>query len=419
MSKTAAEPEEFVGPQPKIEYLSTESLKLWEGNPRLNEPAVPEVMRSIKEYGFIVPVVIGKDMVVKAGNTRLKAARKLGLKRIPVVRAEHLTEEQLLKFALADNRTAEIATWDLKQVTRLFNLKDIKEIPGFNKKDIDRINVFLLKESGTVQEEKGPGLRPASEVKVKLGEIYQLGDHLLACGDCTDKRLVSKLLGDFKPNLMVTDPPYGVDYDPDWRNHAKRQDGTALGASSLGTVKNDTRSDWSEAWALFEGDVAYVWHAGKYASIVQATLERSGLEIKSQIIWKKNRFAISRSNYHWIHEPCWYAVRKGKPSAWNGDRTQTTVWEINNFNAFGQPNAEENEKTDHSTQKPIECMAKPILNNSQLGDYIYDPFVGSGTTIIAAEKLGRRCLSIEIDPAYVQMSIDRWEKITGKTATRI
>lgn len=400
----------------RIEYVDIDSLRLWNDNPRLNDPAVPAVMESIKKYGFLGPVVAGKDRVIKAGNTRYKAAKKLGLKQIPVVWAEHLTEKELTAFALADNKTAEIAQWDLSQLSRLVDLAEIKGIPGFDKKDVDRINALLLQEKG-LEPQKPETLEPPSNPTVKPGEVWRLGEHFLACGNSTDPPTVFGVLKDFRPALMVTDPPYGVGYDANWRNKATREDGTPIGAKAVAPVHNDGQVDWTEAWRLFEGEVAYVWHAGRHASKVQNSLERVGFEIKAQIVWVKQNFVLSRGHYHWKHEPCWYAVRQGKTGAWNGDRKQTTVWEIDNFNAFGTTE-QEDMRTAHSTQKPIEAMARPILNNSQMGEYVYDPFLGSGTTLIAAEKLERRCLGVEIDPAYCQMAIDRWEAFTGKKAKR-
>ena len=206
---------------------------------------------------------------------------------------------------------------------------------------------------------------------------------------------------------MVTDPPYGVEYDPDWRNKAVRSNGAAIGGRATGVVLNDERADWAAAWNLFPGDVAYVWHAGLFAGVVQASLETSGFQMRSQIVWAKSNFAIGRGDYHWKHEPCWYAVRKGATGRWEGDRSQTTVWEI------AKPAKSE---TGHGTQKPVECMKRPIENNSKPGDAIYEPFSGSGTTIIAAEMTGRRAFAIELNPLYVDVAVRRWQEFTGETA---
>ena len=206
---------------------------------------------------------------------------------------------------------------------------------------------------------------------------------------------------------MVTDPPYGVNYDPNWRERAgfgqQRQ---------IGTVANDGQVDWSDAYRLFPGDVAYVWHAGVHAAEVAASLESAGFQIRSQIIWAKQHFALSRGDYHWQHEPCWYAVREGKSSNWSGDRTQSTLWQVANLNPFG---GSEEEATGHGTQKPVELMRRPILNNSRRGEIIYDPFLGSGTTLIAAQETDRICFGMDIDPRYVDVAIERWQKLTQRT----
>jgi DNA modification methylase len=208
---------------------------------------------------------------------------------------------------------------------------------------------------------------------------------------------------DVEPFLMVTDPPYGVEYDASWRNEADRANGKPYGASAVGKVMNDDRADWSAAWELFTGDVAYVWHAGNMAHIVAESLIANGLNIRSQIIWAKNQLVIGRGNYHPQHEPCWYAVRKGKAARFTDDRTQTTLWEID------KPQKSE---TGHSTQKPVECMARPIRNHDC--EVVYDPFLGSGTTMIACEQLGRKCRGIEISPAYVAVILQRYFDATGK-----
>ena len=232
---------------------------------------------------------------------------------------------------------------------------------------------------------------------------FEPTQHRIACGDATDADTVAKLLDGAKPALMVTDPPYGVEYDPGWRQRL----GVSMNREKMGKVLNDDRADWREAWALFPGDVAYVWHAGLFASTVQQSLEAVGFVCRSQIIWAKDRFALSRGDYHWQHEPCWYAVRKGSVGHWNGDRAQGTVWNIK---------AREDGGHGHGTQKPLECMRRPILNNSAPGQAVYEPFSGSGTTLIAAESSGRTCYAIELNPAYVDVAVIRWQTITGKSA---
>jgi DNA modification methylase len=200
---------------------------------------------------------------------------------------------------------------------------------------------------------------------------------------------------------MVTDPPYGCDYDPSWRHQR--------GVNKSGRrnkVRNDDLADWAAAWALFPGNIAYVWHAALRSAIVAESLARQGFGIRAQIIWAKERLVMGRGDYHWQHEPCWYAVRaKGH---WTGDRKQTTLWTI----ASGNQDAQ----TVHATQKPVECMRRPVLNNSNPGQAVYEPFLGSGTTLIAAETSSRVCLAMELDPYYVDVAVRRWQEFTGKSA---
>jgi len=183
-----------------------------------------------------------------------------------------------------------------------------------------------------------------------------------------------------------------------------------------GTVQNDHRADWRAAWELFPGSVAYVWHAGTKSVIVAQSLEASGFEIRSQIIWAKPHFVISRGHYHVQHEPCWYAVRQSCSANWQGDRRQSTLWEIGNGLSQSGERLLENALTGRGTQKPVECMRRPILHHTRPGDSIYDPFLGSGTTIIAAQQTGRRCLAVELDPIYIDVAVRRWQGFTGKAA---
>jgi len=187
-----------------------------------------------------------------------------------------------------------------------------------------------------------------------------------------------------------------------------RSNGSSSDGRAIGKVENDDKADWSEAWALFPGDVAYVWHGGNMAHIVAESLIETGLEIRAQIIWAKNNIVISRGHYHPKHEPCWYAVRKSGTGHWSGDRKQTTVWNID------KPMKSE---TGHSTQKPVECMKRPIENNSSPVQAVYEPFSGSGTTIIAGEMTGRHIYAIELSPAYVDVAVERWQAFTGQEAT--
>ena len=254
---------------------------------------------------------------------------------------------------------------------------------------------------GLVDENEVPD---AQEVAVSApGDTWCLGPHRLTCGDATEPSVVSALLAGCVPQLMVTDPPYGVEYDPEWRHRIGVNK-----SDKRGKVQNDDQADWSKAWALFPGEIAYVWHGALHATTVAESLVQSGFTIRSQIIWAKERLVMSRGDYHWRHEPCWYGVRK--KGNWTGDRKQTTLWEI--------PSGGQDAKTKHATQKPVECMRRPVLNNSSPGQAVYEPFSGSGSTLIAAQSSGRVFYGVEIDPIYVDVAIRRWEAFAGEQAIR-
>jgi DNA modification methylase len=242
------------------------------------------------------------------------------------------------------------------------------------------------------------------------GDVWLMGDHRVGCGDATSAADVALVLAGSQPHLMVTDPPYGVNYDPSWR--ARR--GRRAGKLAQGKVLNDDRADWREAYALFPGGAAYVWFGALHGDIVASGLASCGFQLRAQIVWVKQHFTLSRGDYHWKHEICWYAVRDSHTSHWQGDRTQTTVWEIANNNPFGNPRREQG--WEHATQKPVECMRRPIVNNSRPGQAIYDPFLGSGSSLIAAEMTGRICYGLELNPAYVDVVVRRWQLFTGRLA---
>lgn len=391
----------------------------YERNPRKNNKAVDVVSKSIKEFGFKVPIILDKDNVIITGHTRLKAAQKLGLKEIPVIWADDLTESQVKAFRIADNKTAEFAEWDLDLLK--MELKDLDALEF----DLD-LTGFPSNELGDILgggEVKEDNFEIPKEPKYKIeqGEIWELGNHRLMCGDSTKEVDVDALMGENKAILMVTDPPYGVNYDPKWRDEADKKGilGNPYPTRSLGNVLNDDRIDWSDAYSLFKGDIMYVWHAGKYAAEVAESIKKVEFKLINQIIWVKPHFILSRGDYHWKHEPCWYAVRNGQKHNYHGDRSQTTVWEISGMNCFGGSKDKADERTGHGTQKPVLCMEKPIINNSQEKDGVYDPFGGSGTTLIACERTKRKCFMMELDEFYCSIIIERWEKLTGKKGVKL
>jgi DNA modification methylase len=390
-------------PADKVERRAVDALVPYARNARTHSPAqVDQIAASICEWGWTNPILLAEDGTIIAGHGRVLAARKLKLADVPVMVAQGWSEAQKRAYAIADNKLALNAGWD--EATLALEFADLAGL----RFDLDLIG-FSEEERTTLGEGAFQGLTDPDEVPdlpaqavSEAGDVWVLGRHRLLCGDSTQASDVECVLAGVQPHLMVTDPPYGVDYDPAWRARA----GVNQNNGKLGRVANDSRCDWREAWALFPGHVAYVWHAGRYASAVQDSLQAAGFDIRSQIIWAKERFALSRGHYHWQHEPCWYAVR-GSTAHWAGDRKQSTLWPIN---------AREDKGMGHGTQKPVECMKRPIENNSSPGQVIYEPFSGSGTTIIAAEMAARACYAIELEPAYVDVAVQRWERFTGLQA---
>jgi site-specific DNA-methyltransferase (adenine-specific) len=314
-----------------------------------------------------------------------------------------LTPEEIDRLNIRDNLA--FGEYDFEVLTERFNQEELLSF-GMDKDMLAPIfDKAILEEIGEEEEIEVPG-----EATARLGDIYLLGSHRLMCGDSTNPQHVEKLMDGAKPILMVTDPPYGVEYDPKWREGVDLQ----VGMRSKGKVLNDDRYDWSDAYSLFTGDIAYVWHSSKYTHKFAENIENSGFELICLIIWTKQQFALSRGDYHHQHEPLWYGVRKGKKHNWQGKRDQSTVWEIENNNPFGNSNKEET--WGHGTQKPTLCMLRPILNNSAQGESVYDPFGGSGTTLIACERSKRNCYMMELSPAYVDVIIKRWEKETNQKA---
>lgn len=384
-------------------------------NARRHTPRnVAMIETALKEVGAARSIVIDENNVVLCGNATIEAAAAAGIEKVRIVDADGetlvavrrtgLSSGEKTRLGLFDNRAAELAEWDSEVLEQLH--EEISFDGLFTDEELSElIDKDRAPESDVDAE---PQIDRAEELQkewgTELGQVWQLGDHRLMCGDSTSADDVEKLLAAEKPLLLVSDPPYGIAYDPDWRNRADRANGKPLGARAVGRVTNDDRADWSAAWALFPGDVAYVWHSGIHSAEVQTSLENCGFTLRTQIIWAKSNMVISRGAYHGKHEPCFYAVRNGATGLWAGDRKQTTLWEID------KPMKSE---TGHSTQKPVECMARPIRNHESR--LVFDPFCGSGTTIIACEQLGRACRAMEISPGYVAVILQRFKDATGKT----
>lgn len=385
--------------------------------------AIEKVASSIDEYGWRQPVVVDANDVIVIGHLRRAAGKFLGLTEVPVHVARDLTPAQIRGLRLADNRTNQEASWDedvlALEIAELGGLDFDLSLTGFDVHELDS----LLRDP--LDEERADVAPPLPEVAVtRLGDLWLLGPHRVLCGDATSKNAVARVLGEHKPLLMVTDPPYGIQLDSEWRDRAginkrgpaqpsymkKRTEG-----HTETTISGDTIADWSKAFELVPTiEVTYLWHATSHMIEVAKGLERIGFVLRQQIIWLKTVAAMSRSAYHWKHEPCWYAVRKGSTAHWVGTKDQTTVWDAASPKMIMGGSHEE--KFDHPTQKPVELMRRPILNHTKRGAVVYDGFLGSGTTLMAAELSERICCGLELDPKYCDVIVERWQQFTGKTA---
>ena len=375
--------------QPRMTPLSV--LTPYRKNPRIiPDAAVAAVAASLKRFGWQQAIVADPKGVIVAGETRYKAAVLLGLTAAPVVT---IPARQARAFRVIDNRTSELTSWDTDLLPDALAGLDDLDIFSFD-------DVFPL--AGTAGK-TDPDDIPETPKKpiTRTGDLWVLGKHRIVCGDSTDQKTVERLLDGAEPDLMVTDPPYGVNYDASWRDGLGYAAGRARGAST-----NDDQSDWRAAYSLFSGAIAYVWMASLTLPVAALGLEASGFKLRSLIIWDKGHIVPSRGHYHWRHESCWYAVKKGAKANWQGGHKASTIWEIDNTRKS---------ETGHSAQKPVECLQRPIHNHK--GD-VYDPFVGSGTTVIAGEQEGRTVYALEIEPAYVDVTVKRWEDFTGQKATR-
>ena len=372
-------------------------------NPRkISDHDLEALRKSLRFFGTVEPIVVNeRSGHIIGGHQRVRAAKAEGLDELPVVYVD-LDEPSEKQLNLALNRIS--GEWDIEKLGAL--LGDLDKagadlaLTGFTDVEIEK----LCRGSGGA----GGGLtdpdatpEPPETPATQPGDLIILGDHRLLCGDATDAGVVDRLLGDDTPVLMVTDPPYGVSYDPTYRSKNR-----------TGNVENDDRCDWTEAWRLFSGDVAYVWHSSLHVVVVARSLAEAGFEPRSYLIWAKERLVMGRGHYHWQHEPCFYVVRENATASWCGGRDQATVWSIPSI----RPDNPDDLETFHGTQKPVECMARPMRNHGKAGDYVYDPFVGSGTSLIAAERTGRRCLALDIDPVYCDVAVQRWQAYTEQKA---
>lgn len=380
----------------ELKWEPIKSIRPYEKNPRRNDEAVDAVAASIREFGWQQPIVVDKDGVIIAGHTRYKAAKKLKCDTVPVVVADDLTDDQVKAYRLADNKTGELAEWD----TALLG-EELAELADF---DMSQFGFdTILQEEAREAEEDDYEVNPPEEPKAKLGDIYQLGRHRLMCGDSTDAESVYQLCQDGQVDMLLTDPPYGVDYTGKTKDALKIQND----ATSDETLRDMLADAFSAANNIMKpGAVFYIWHADSKALVFRIACQMAGWEVRQVLIWAKNTMVMGRQDYQWKHEPCLYGWKDGAGHLWASDRKQTTI--LN----FDRPT----KNKEHPTMKPVKLFDYQIQNNTKGGDIVLDLFGGSGTTIVACEQNGRCARVMELDPRYVDVIIDRWEKFTGEKA---
>jgi DNA modification methylase len=404
----------------QLDHWPIDKLIPYARNPRKNDSAVDQMVGSIREFGFKIPCLVRSDGEVVDGHLRLKAARKLNITEIPVILCDEWTPAQVKAFRLMVNRSVSWADWD-EELLKL-ELMDLEtadfdlSLTGFDPKEIDALTL----ETNLAEDEVPPvPVTPTS----KPGDLWVCGPHRVLCGNSTSAEDVFRLLGDSKPRLMITDPPYGIELDSEWRDRAGLNGCGPAEASYMKhrteghgntSISGDTRADWSEAFALVPSlEVAYVWHASSFTREVLDGLLRIGFLHHQQIIWDKGRTVLTRTHYWFQHEPCWYVRKKNAP--WFGKAGEnSTIWHSPSPK-FIMGGSDE-EKFDHPTQKPVELMRRPTINHTKRGELVYEPFLGSGTTLAAAEVTERVCYGLELDPKYVDVVVQRWQQLSGKQA---
>lgn len=394
----------------KVELKRITEIRPYENNPRVNDGAVDAVAASIREFGFQQPIVVDAGGVIIAGHTRYKAALRLGLTEVPVVVADTLTPDQVKAYRLADNKTGELATWDFAALD--------EELAGITELDMTMFGFEPLKETEAVTvREDDFDVEPPKEPRSRPGDIYRLGDHRLMCGDSAKKEDWEKLMGDDRADMVFTDPPYGVAIGD--KNKALNK--LNKNKRVLDNIANDTlgeeelydllKSAFGNVKAMCKSDAVYYVTSPQGGSLgmMMMMMRDAGLPVRHILIWVKSSatFSMGRLDYDYKHEPIFYTWGEKHHNYREGEN-RTTIWE------YDKPR-----KCDvHPTMKPVKLVANAIMDGSQKGDIVLDAFGGSGTTLIAAEQLGRRARLMEIDPHYVDVIISRWEAETGQKAVK-
>lgn len=411
----------------QVHEIGLSYLVEYENNPRNNDSAVEAVAESIKQFGFKVPIIVDKDNVIVAGHTRLKAARLLGLEKVPCIVADDLSPEQIKAFRLADNKVGELAGWDFAKLK-----EELAALDGFDMSAFG-FDAVEFEEFSEVCEDEIPDVDEEGDPITKLGDIWQLGRHRLMCGNSTSVESVAVLMDGALADMILTDPPYNVAYEG--------------GTKDKLTIMNDNMDDESfraflqDAFcagdsALKKGGAFYIWHADSEGFNFRYACKAVGWEVRQCLIWNKNALVLGKQDYQWKHEPCLYGWKNGASHYFVKNRKLTTV--LNDgvdidvmtsdelrelIREITEPSSviNENKPTrngEHPTMKPVGLLSRQIRNSSRIGEKVLDLFGGSGSTLVACEQLDRVCYMMELDPKYCDVVVKRWETLTGEKAKK-
>jgi DNA modification methylase len=385
----------------RFEKVSIDKLIPYARNARTHsKEQILQLRASLREFGFVNPVIVDKDLNIIAGHGRVMAAKEENIAEVPCVFVEHLTDAQKKAYILADNRLAMNAGWDNDMLS--VELSDLQgadfdlALLGFDDKELEKL---LADDVNADEDSFDVDAELEKPMFSKAGDIWTLGRHRLICGDSTLPETYAALMRGKQTNLIVTDPPYGIDYDK----------------GSAGKIKNDKfESDEKFYTFLFEAfkqmeaalavdGAAYVFHADSKGLVFRKAFDDAGFKLSGCCIWAKNTFTLGRSDYQWCHEPCLYGWKKSGKHNWYGDRKQSTIWHCD------KPSRSEK----HPTMKPIPLLAVPIQNSTQTNAIVLEPFGGSGSTLICCEQLGRACFAIELDEKFVDVIVNRYIETVG------
>lgn len=450
-------------PAPKVEIVEVARLKPFAKNPRKHH-AVDAIARSMEKFGYLAPIIVQAGTYrILAGHGRLEAVKRRGVDQVPVIVAE-ISDADADLYTIADNKLGEMSEWDeqlLGELTMSLIARDLDlSLTGFSEKELEELANPLI--VGGVDEDEL--IEPEAEAVTKLGDLWELGRHLVYCGDSTQEQSYRSVLSMGRADLVFTDPPYGVDYK----------------AKKFDLIKNDELKGTklmeflfeAFSWAAFhakEDAAFYVWHASSTREDFAAALKMAGLIERQYLIWVKPSIVLGHADYQWQHEPCFYAHRQGESVRFFGARDQATVWRIAEHHRHGMRHyigsgitisagqkaitvmpgegkgkirrvrlapgqavelgtdihnsdtweVSRDPAAEHPTQKPVELSRRAIMNSSQPDEVVLDPFLGSGSTLIGCEATGRKCRGIELSPNYVDVIVRRWQRLTGEKAKNL